>query len=56
MADIANDDDNAPEPTPAAVPPLDATPAAPSSTGLVADEHPEDLPGKVEPSKDHTGR
>jgi hypothetical protein len=52
MADIANETDNAPEPTPAAVPPIDV---APSSTGVVADEHPEDLEPKTEPSREHTG-
>lgn len=52
MADIADDKDNAPEPTPAAVPPLDV---APSSTGVVADDDPEDLEPKTPPSKEHTG-
>ena len=53
MADLANDTDNAPDPEPAAVPPIDV---APSSTGVVADEHPEQVGGKTPPSKDHTGR
>jgi hypothetical protein len=52
MADMANDTNDAPEPEPAAVPPIDA---APSSTGVVADEHPEDLEGKTPPSREHTG-